>query len=94
MTQTPETNISNIQHFVDIENKSILSAVFVCVPVRFVTLTACSMFESLFVCAVNYLFIGVPMHERLLDLKVQSEKLKLSKNSSPAPSKNKTKTEK
>lgn len=95
------------KELIDVSNKSVLkplaflavlllalSVVIVCIPVRFVTLTACSMFECLFVSILTYLFIDVPMHERLLDLKIQSDKLKLSKNSSPAPSKNKAKTEK
>ena len=61
----------------------------VCVPVRMVTLSMCAFIVCLVTCAYSFLFVGVPTHEKLLDLKVNAEKLRLSKNNSPAPSKNK-----
>lgn len=70
-----------------------ISIVMVCIPVRYVALSACAMLVCLFAVAYSLCLIGIPMHEKLLDLKVQADKLRLSKNSSPAPSKNKAKKE-
>jgi len=68
----------------------IIALTLVCVPVRMVTLSACAMIVCLFTCAYSFYFIAVPVHEKLLDLKVGADKLRLSKNSSPAPAKKKT----
>ena len=67
----------------------VVSIALICIPVRYVILTAVVLFVCLLASAYSFVFVGVPMHERLLDLKIQSDKMKLSRNSSPAPSKKK-----
>jgi len=69
---------------------TVVCLVFVCVPVAFVQLAACGLIVSLVSAIYSYYFIGMDFHEKLLDLKVQADKAKLSKNSSPAPAKVKT----
>ena len=61
----------------------IATIVFMCVPIRFVTLTACTMLVCLVSTIYSYYFMGINMHERLLDLKIHADKLRLSKNESP-----------
>jgi len=73
---------------------AVVCLIFVCVPVSFVALSAGGLFICLLAGVYSYYFVGVEFHERLLDLKVQADKMKLSRNVSPAPSKAKKTTTK
>lgn len=68
---------------------AVVCLVFVCVPVSFVALSACGLLVCLVSAVYSYYFIGMDFHEKILDIKVQADKAKLSKNSSPAPDKTK-----
>jgi len=69
----------------------VVALTMVCVPVRMVTLSACALIICLVTCAYSFYFIWLPVHEKLVELKANSDKLKLSRNVSPAPQKSKTK---
>jgi len=66
---------------------TVVAIAFVCVPVRFVTLSACGLLVSIATAVYTYYFVGVGVHEKLLEFKVNADKMRLSKNDSPAPQK-------
>ena len=66
---------------------AVVAIALICVPVRFVTLSACGLLVALVITSLAYYFAGVPMHERLMELKFYSDKAKMSRNNSPAPKK-------
>ena len=70
---------------------AVVALTLICVPVRFVTLTACGLLVTLVSTALTFYFIGVPMHERLMDLKVSADKLRMSRNVAPQAQKSKNK---
>ena len=65
----------------------IITLCFVCVPVRFVYLTALALLVATVVGAYSYYFVGLSLHESLYLTKKLSEKNKLSRNNSPKPQK-------
>ncbi len=73
---------------------SVVSLVFVCIPVRFVTLSACALIVAIASAVYSYYFVGIGVHEKLLEIKVHADKLRLSKNDSPAPKKDSKRTAK
>ncbi len=58
----------------------VVSVVFVCVPVSYVALSACCLIVCLASCIYSYYFVGMGLHEFMLDLKVANDKAKLSRN--------------
>lgn len=63
----------------------VVAIVLVCIPVRYVALSALSLIVCLAVCVYSYYLLGIELHKYLLELKATNDKLKLSKNNSPAP---------
>ena len=65
----------------------VVTVMLICVPIKMVILSALAMLVCLVASAYTYYCVFVPTHTKLLQLKSRIDKIKLSKNNSPAPQK-------
>lgn len=90
-------NLSNEQ-LVDLSNNEIrkpliyllalslvICVVLMCVPVRFVILSALAMFVCVGISVFSYYCLGTNLHSLMLTMQADNQKARLSRNVSPAP---------
>lgn len=63
----------------------IICIVLICVPVRFVILSALAMLVCVAVSVFSYYCLGTNLHVSMLTMQAENEKARLSRNVSPAP---------
>lgn len=63
----------------------VMAVVFVFIPVTFVQFTALSVIVCLASISYTYYFISTNIHEKLLEIRSDAEKARLSRDNSPAP---------